>query len=91
MISGPYRSKNSLETNKVSGSPPGPWQDFGSRTLDIHLGIQRIILNKFAAWFDQIAYEAAEHGIGMINLKLKGGTELLFQGGFPQLLRFISP
>src|SRR5579872_2241977 len=60
------------------------------RTSHVHVGAQRIVLDEFAARFDQIAHQLGEDIVGLVDLldfHLQQRTLVDIEGGFPELVR----
>ena len=57
--------------------------------LNVHLGVQGVLLDELAAGLDQVAHQAREHVrsvVGMVDPHLQQGARLGVEGGLPQLV-----
>src|SRR5580704_11620674 len=40
----------------------------GKATLDVHLGVQRVVLDELATGLDEVAHQAGEHVVGVVGV-----------------------
>ena len=84
-----FESKDGLQ-KPPADLPAGP----GRPGSHVQRGVQRVVLDEFAARLDHIAHQLGEQIVGLVgvlDLHLQQRARVLVQRGFPQLLGFISP